>query len=248
MVQGGRAAYERFLIGSLPRAFAIASNGAYGGGWQGGSTEAMRKLSLDDCTERGGHDCTVYVENLDVVWPGRGAPPHTPVPGPVLTGPGHVFVPDERFYWHGPQAARGVYVWAHGLGQVDARGLQPPPHVRAFNNAGYDILRFDRELSWDSPERAADWLRAGLAQLRRMGWKSVISGGHSLGGWINLQMLDTPGLADVVIAESPASYWNDPRGADPLRRDRALPHVSCRCLATDPRGADPVQGRSLRRR
>eukprot|EP01035_Chromulina_nebulosa_P003638 gene3638-4972_t len=37
----------------------------------------------------------------------------------------------------------------------------------------------------------------------------IVAGGQSRGGWNSLQALDTPGLADVVIAISAATYGTD---------------------------------------
>ncbi|MBV8588536.1 MAG: alpha/beta hydrolase, partial [Acetobacteraceae bacterium] len=102
-------------------------------------------------------------------------------------------------------ASSGVYVWAHGVGGGDNRGLQPQPHVRLFNNIGFDVIRFDRCPSADETERAAGWLRDGLVGLRQIGWRRVIVGGQSRGAWNALQMMDTPGLADVIVAISPAA-------------------------------------------
>jgi hypothetical protein len=102
-----------------------------------------------------------------------------------------------------------VYVWAHGKGASgtdDLRGLPPPPHVRWLNDAGYDIVRFDRSPTVDERTRAAGWLRDGLARLRRSGYARVIVGGQSRGAWNSLQVLDTPGLADAVVAVSPAAH------------------------------------------
>ena len=204
----GRAAYRMWLNLNVPRAFAIAPNGRYG--WQtGGRTtpEALRTQALDQCAMNGTKGCTLYAENLNVAWPGRiWSPP--PAPGPLLAGPGYAFVPDNRFIWHGPQAARGVYVWGHGYAgpRVDARGSQPQPHLRPFNTAGFDVVRFDRDPRTDERDQAARWLRAGLEALRAQGYRTVIVGGQSRGGWNALQMLDTPGLADVIVAVSPAAH------------------------------------------
>ena len=68
------------------------------------------------------------------------------------------------------------------------------------------MVRFDRYALSDDRDRAADWLRDGLAALRRVGYRMVIVGGQSRGGWNSLQALDTPGLADVVISVSPAAH------------------------------------------
>ena len=77
----------------------------------------------------------------------------------------------SRFLWQGPAAARGAYLWAHGraAGGQDSRGGQPQPHVRIFNNAGYDVLRFDRAPATDETEAAAAWLRRGFVRTARAG-------------------------------------------------------------------------------
>ena len=129
-----------------------------------------------------------------------------PPPPPFFSTWNSEFAPDNRYLWPGRANRRDFYVWAHGLGGGDNRGLQPQPHVRPFNNAGFDIIRFDRCPSSDETQRAAGWLRDGLQRLRAMGWRRIIAGGQSRGAWNALQMLDTPGLADAVIAISPAAH------------------------------------------
>lgn len=221
-----RAVYAgHFLVGNLPRAFAIASGGQYGGAWGAKSIEEARQRALENCATKGGTDCRIYAENLDVVWPGVVGGGHPAVPGALITGTGYAFVPDARFLWHGPQAARGIYVWSHGKGKTDSRGIQPQSHVRWFNNAGFDIVRFDRDVMWDDKDRAAGWLRDGLARLRQSGYRMVVAGGQSRGAWNSLQILDTPGLADVVIAVSPAAQGTDV-GDIILRQGPALWHIA----------------------
>lgn len=201
----GRASYRRWLDANLPRALAIGTNGRIG--WSsGGALEATRARALALCAEHGGTECAMYAENLAVVWPERPSPPPSPPPGALIREFSYDFTPDARFFWWGPQAARGVYVWAHGHGGADSRDVQPQPHVRPFNNVGFDVVRFDRYAMSDERDRAAGWLRDGLAQLRRMGYRTVIVGGQSRGAWNALQMLEQPGLADVVVAVSPASH------------------------------------------
>ena len=208
----GRAAYRRWLTFNLPRVFAIGSGG---NGWAAGggrtSLDEVRVKALDRCAAAGGRSCSAYAENLSVVAPGRQWNPPT-APGPLVATPTYALVPDERFIWRGPGTARGVYVWGHGYNGplVDVRGLQPQPHVRPFNNAGFDIVRFDRDPMTDDRDRAAGWLRDGLQQLRDAGYRTVIVGGQSRGAWNALQMLDTPGLADAVIAVSPAAHGQGP--------------------------------------
>lgn len=62
---GGRRAYERFLDGASPRAFAIAANGAYGFAYGSGAAQE----ALANCQPHaGGGSCRLYVLNNDVVW------------------------------------------------------------------------------------------------------------------------------------------------------------------------------------
>ena len=203
----GRALYAGWLLTNTERAVAVGSNGKIG--WFGGgpSLPAAREHALALCAEHGGTACQVYAENLDIVWPGRQAAAPKP-PGPFVDTINYAFVPDQRYLWHGPAAALGVIVWSHGKQgvDVDARGEQPPPFLRAFNNAGFDIVRFDRAPRVDVVLRAKGWLEDELPELRRMGYRRVVAAGHSRGGWTSLQMLDMPGLVDAVIALSPAAH------------------------------------------
>ncbi|WP_237215860.1 alpha/beta hydrolase family protein [Falsiroseomonas oryziterrae] len=222
----GRADYARFLLQPTPRAFALAPDGAWG--WAAAIEDdpaATEARAVENCARWGGQGCRIYARDLAVVWPGLEARAPAAPAGPITGGPGWMLAPDGRFLWQGPERARGAYVWAHGRspGGADSRGSQPQPHVRAFNNAGYDVIRFDRDPATDETEAGAAWMRDALRELRRRGYARVVVGGQSRGAWNALQALDTPGLADAVIAIAPAAHG--PRGSpahawalDDLRR------------------------------
>ncbi len=179
-----RASYERFLLINLPRAFALSSTGAnarYGGD---GTLEQARAQAFATCAANRTKDCAIYADDLTAVWPGRPRVDPPAVPGPLISGSGYAFVPDRRFIWHGPQAARGLYVWGHGksAGGQDRSGDQPQGYVHAFNDAGFDVIRFARAPAADNADAAEDWLRQTLPKLRVIGWRMVV-GGQSRGGW-----------------------------------------------------------------
>ncbi|WP_270937100.1 alpha/beta fold hydrolase [Falsiroseomonas oryzae] len=204
-----RTNVQRFLRMNLPRVLALGPDGAFG--WQalGGTPEEVERRALASCERRsGGLPCQVAVRDLAVVAPDRAWSPAPPPAGARLVSWNHETLPDPRFLWWGPEAARGVLVFAHGRNPdgVDSRGAQPQSWTRRFNNAGYDIWRFDRHPSVDLTARAAAWLRDDLAELRRRGYRRVIVAGQSRGGWNALMMLDTPGLAEVVVAVAPAAH------------------------------------------
>jgi hypothetical protein len=209
----GQQAYLRYLTSNLPRAIAISPGGGYGFYGGIGTLEAARDKAVQSCTDKGGTGCAIYAENLQTVWPtARIEMPPPPPSAPLISGTGYNFTADNRYVWSGPARARGVYVWAHGYGgsTVDARGMQPQAHVRTFNNVGFDVVRFDRDPIYDGDrDRMAANLEAGLQALRRQGYRMVIAGGQSRGAWNSLQTLSTPGVADVVIAVSPAAHGTD---------------------------------------
>ena len=199
----GRGEYRRFLMMNTPRAFALSHAGVAGAA--GGAIRACgaAQQAVVLCERAGGQAARLYAQDLDVVWNNPAGPP-PPQRAPLIETWNYSFVPDRRFFWRGAANAKGIYIWAHGT-STDPLGLQPPPHVRVFNNAGYDIVRFDRVPNADDVDRAALWLRHGIAFMRQAGWRRVIAGGHSRGGWNCLQMAKFADLADALIAESPAA-------------------------------------------
>ncbi|MFM7777472.1 MAG: hypothetical protein ACKPB8_01710, partial [Alphaproteobacteria bacterium] len=141
------------------------------------------------------------------VKPGREWAPSPPPEGVAIASAHHATLPDERFIWWGPEQARGVLVFAHGKEALtDLRGRQPQSWTRHFNNAGFDVWRFDREPNADGARRAAAWLRDDLAELRGRGYRQVIVAGQSRGGWNALMVLNRAGLADVTIAIAAAAH------------------------------------------
>jgi hypothetical protein len=129
----------------------------------------------------------------------------SPPPQALLAAPGFAIIPDPRFIWHGPAEARGLFVWGHGFGgkTKDRRGIAPPPFLRAFNKAGWDIARYDRAPRDDADvPRVVAWLHESLVSLRATGWRRIGAGGQSRGGWNALEMLRFPGTADVIITAS----------------------------------------------
>ena len=205
----GQRALSRLVLRNLPRVFVIGPGGAYA--FRAGPlpVEELERLALEACQtfSRDRAPCIPWLRNLDIAWPGREWTAPSPPEDLGFGDARHVTLPDPRFLWWGPGRARGVLVWAHGRNAdgADSRGSQPQAWVRQFNNAGFDIWRFDRAPETDFTRAAGIWLRTALAELRRSGYAQVLAAGQSRGGWNALQTLVTPHLADAVIAIAPAA-------------------------------------------
>jgi pimeloyl-ACP methyl ester carboxylesterase len=115
----------------------------------------------------------------------------------------------------GPEAARGVLVWGHGYGGpgTDNRNRPAPGLVAALNDAGWDVLRFDRHPGDDALTAALPRLISGLPALRAAGYRRILLGGQSRGGWqAILAGSETPALVEAVIATAPAAHGEAGRG------------------------------------
>jgi hypothetical protein len=156
--------------------------------------------------DKGGTDCAICAEDLQVVWQGRPAAVLPVVPGSLIENRDYAFSPDPRFIWYGPPKARGLLVWGHGKSWpgLDLPAIQPQAHVRAFNNAEFDVVRLVRPPT-DYVDGAAEWLPSGLALLRQKGWR-MGGGSQPIARCMQQRARDTSGLADAAIADSPASF------------------------------------------
>lgn len=128
------------------------------------------------------------------------------------------FVRAPGFAFAGPADAKGALVWVHGTYGRDQTGPpDPPDYVAREASGGMDIWCLNRDRGNDPLAGGAAALAAGVATLRRDGYRRIIAAGHSRGAWIALSILAHPGLADGVAAFSPAAH-----GTRPERKDEAM--------------------------
>lgn len=146
-------------------------------------------------------------------------------PGNFLVGDWQWWLMTDALYpWRGPGRAAGVLVWGHGFGgaRADAHAYPSQAWVKAFSDAGFDIVRFERSprYDWDR-DLGGERLRAGLVWLHRRGYARVIAAGQSRGGWNALQMLAVPGMVDAAIAIAPAAFGNGPQSDEAMHNGMA---------------------------
>ncbi len=126
--------------------------------------------------------------------------------------------PSPNFTPAGPAAARGVLVWLPGA--YDQTVHPPPPEpewVARMAARALDIWRFDRMRGQDQLASGGQVLANALQILRASGYRRVLVAGHSRGAWIGLTAMARAGVADGIVALSPAAH-----GTQPHRRAEAL--------------------------
>ena len=127
--------------------------------------------------------------------------------------------PNGRTYWveygfcdiavKGPEAARGLVIWSHGVSGDREQYVYPvPPLIRRFAQAGWDVIRVNRnnltERGWMvSGLRHRDDLIERVKEARARGYRHIIAAGQSYGGAISLEANAKAGGIDAVIALSP---------------------------------------------
>jgi hypothetical protein len=145
----GREAYKTFLAKPTPRAFAIASNGAYGFAWGHPRDDSDRvDKALQICGTRG-TECKVYAVDDHVVWNDQAAPeriaPETPLPEKEPARPPRTAAePYKGFRRRSPVLHPGGRAARHGgAGHARRDARQPLP----LRGAGlpHRVRRHDRQ-------------------------------------------------------------------------------------------------------
>ncbi|MFL1463663.1 alpha/beta hydrolase [Roseococcus sp. DSY-14] len=222
-------AFTKDYRGAVPHAAIAFSRGEDGrSAWAfvGGraSPEAAERDALARCQARaaglpGAAPCQVLARDAAI----PGGPEAAPVEGRI--GPFR-FSP---FHARHGGAARGAVVWGHGYGgpERDLRDAALPGFLSALNEAGWDILRFDRHPGDDGLATSLPRLARALPALREAGYARIVLGGQSRGGWqAMLAAAEQPDLVAAVIATAPAAHGDAGRpnnhGAAPDDWRRAL--------------------------
>lgn len=134
--------------------------------------------------------------------------------------------PKGRGYWteyafcdiavKGPEKARGLVLWSHGVSGTAEQYNSAPPQVIRRLAAGWDVIKINRnnlyESGWvTSGTRHRDDLIERVKVARAQGYKAIIAAGQSYGGAISLEANAKAGGIDAVLALSPG-HGSDARG------------------------------------
>lgn len=111
--------------------------------------------------------------------------------------------PANRFFWtewgfcdlepHGPDRARGVVIWNHGISGTHEQYKAPPAlSMRLLHARGWDIIKINRNnLGETSRElsltRATERTEAEIRAQRGRGYRRIVLAGQSFGGYVTLE-------------------------------------------------------------
>jgi pimeloyl-ACP methyl ester carboxylesterase len=111
--------------------------------------------------------------------------------------------------WHGPNAARGIVIWNHGIhGTVGQYTAPVAPVFRLMQARGWDVLKIARNnLGETSGEkslyRAVERTLEEISARRREGYARVVLAGQSFGGYITLDAAESSKGLYGVVAMAP---------------------------------------------
>jgi pimeloyl-ACP methyl ester carboxylesterase len=119
------------------------------------------------------------------------------------------FIPAEGTIVLGPAHAKGAIVWSHGR-SIDAEdSLTPTPSfVLMMQEAGWDVLRFNRLRVDDTLPASSAVLARAANELKAAGYRRVVLAGHSFGAFLSLIAATRSDAIDAVIATAPAAWGN----------------------------------------
>lgn len=153
--------------------------------------------------------------------------------------------PGNRFFWtewgfcdlpaHGPEKARGVVIWNHGISGTNEQYKAPPAlALRLLHGRGWDVIKINRNhLGGTSTalarltERTDAEIRAQLAR----GYRRVVLAGQSFGGQVALEAAAASRDVFGVVALAPGTTSFGANRFDPSVTERLIADVKARRLA-----------------
>jgi dienelactone hydrolase len=113
----------------------------------------------------------------------------------------------------GPAAATGVVIYNHGTSAGDSFGSPLPPYMRLIQRAGWDVVRLDRKVEWDTHRESTAALQRAIAAMREQGYQRIVLAGQSRGAWLNIMAIaEAPGI-HAIISTAPGGYGDGNIGA-----------------------------------
>jgi hypothetical protein len=107
----------------------------------------------------------------------------------------------------GPEQAKGAVIWNHGLSRLTEAAGETPFVVDHLQAAGWDVFRLQRRWASDRMDTSPAALVDAATQLRKQGYRKIVSSGQSFGAWISFAAAaQASGLIDAIVAFAPAAH------------------------------------------
>lgn len=206
--EGTKKGFNDYLAVTQHKAFVRGKNGGWS--WEKASSiERAVEVAMARCQMINGA-CSVYAIN-DTLVNGRDV-------ATVIAELQAKFVDkrygelffDNAYHFKGTEQAAGAVIWSHGVAANQGENRQYGAHnyIKRFDEAGFDVYRFDRDSRNDEVEGATNRLIEGAMMMKVAGYKKIIAAGQSRGAWQSLAALREDNLFDGAIASAPAKHGN----------------------------------------
>ncbi len=145
--------------------------------------------------------------------------------------------PGNRFFWtewgfcdlepHGPEKARGLVLWSHGIAGTAEQYKSPPAMaLRVLHARGWDVMKINRNNlgeTGSSLSRAAARAEEEVRTQRSRGYRRIVLAGQSFGGYISLETAaDRPDVFGVVAMAPGVTSRGGGDRLDPSVTERLL--------------------------
>jgi pimeloyl-ACP methyl ester carboxylesterase len=161
-----------------------------------------------------------------------------PYPGPPADGRTYWEVPAFKEHpYAGPEKARGLIIWSHGLNGKNPQWQGAPPDIiRDAAGAGWDVMKVNRnslhETSWvDSGRKHVAHVVSLGQKAKADGYRRIVAAGQSYGGAISIEAAAAaPDLFHGIFASGPGHGSDSCFGGPSLTTSQGLVPLLTRAI------------------
>jgi hypothetical protein len=106
----------------------------------------------------------------------------------------------------GPEQAKGVLIYNHGIQLGESFGAALPPYIRLIQRDGWDIVRLNRKWAWDRHYDSTRALLWAADLLRKQGYRRIVLAGQSRGGWLVIMAASQATGIHAIVSTAPGGY------------------------------------------
>jgi pimeloyl-ACP methyl ester carboxylesterase len=106
----------------------------------------------------------------------------------------------------GPDKAKGVVIYNHGIQLGESFGAPLAPYLRLVQRDGWDIVRLNRKWAWDRHYDSAKAVAWAADVMRQQGYRRIVLAGQSRGAWLAVMAASQVHGIHAVVSTAPGGY------------------------------------------